>query len=113
MPLHDHSHLSIQMFVLKWRLSICDIISSEVCIASADWPGKETMLPGHHHCETVYYFLRNPGFQLIFIWKAPGTYYNQESIEYHHYGGESLLIWGDIIIESRANLNVQSETMNG
>ncbi|GFV10453.1 transposable element Tcb1 transposase [Trichonephila clavipes] len=49
-----------------------------------------------------------------FIWRAPGTRYHQENtIERHHYGGAGWLVWGGIILGSRADLHVQSVTMTG
>ncbi|KFM67269.1 hypothetical protein X975_11978, partial [Stegodyphus mimosarum] len=44
-----------------------------------------------------------------FIWRAPGTRYHQE--KRHRYGGVGVLVWGGIILGSRANLHVQIGTM--
>ncbi|GFV25400.1 transposable element Tcb2 transposase [Trichonephila clavipes] len=48
------------------------------------------------------------------IWRVPGTRYHQENtIERHRYGGAGWLVWGGIILGSRTDLHVQSETMTG
>ncbi|GFS71461.1 transposable element Tcb1 transposase [Trichonephila clavipes] len=48
------------------------------------------------------------------IWRAPGTRYHQENtIERHRNGGAGWLVWGGIILGSRADLHVQSVTMTG
>ncbi|GFW46159.1 transposable element Tcb1 transposase [Trichonephila clavipes] len=48
------------------------------------------------------------------ISKAPGTRYHQENtIEGHRYGGSGWLVWGEIILDSRTDLHVQSVTMTG
>ncbi|GFW58933.1 transposable element Tcb1 transposase [Trichonephila clavipes] len=52
--------------------------------------------------------------RLTLIWRAPGTRYSQENtIELHRYGGAGWLVWGGIILGSRADLHVQSVTMTG
>ncbi|GBO04435.1 hypothetical protein AVEN_236342-1 [Araneus ventricosus] len=49
-----------------------------------------------------------------FIWRAPGTRYQQENtIERHRYSGAGWLVWGGIILGSRTDLHVQSVTMTG
>ncbi|GFV56668.1 transposable element Tcb2 transposase [Trichonephila clavipes] len=46
------------------------------------------------------------------IWRTPGTRYHQENtIEGHSYGGAGWLVWGGIILGSRADMHVQSVTM--
>ncbi|GFW16632.1 DDE_3 domain-containing protein [Trichonephila clavipes] len=46
--------------------------------------------------------------------RAPGARYHQENtIERHRYGGAGWLVWGGIILGSRADLHVQSVTMTG
>ncbi|GFX64723.1 transposable element Tcb1 transposase [Trichonephila clavipes] len=50
----------------------------------------------------------------ILIWRAPGTrYHHENTTERHRYGGAGWLIWGGIILGSRAALHVQSVTMTG
>ncbi|KFM66004.1 Transposable element Tcb1 transposase, partial [Stegodyphus mimosarum] len=47
-----------------------------------------------------------------FIWRAPGTRYNQENIiERHRYGGAGVLVWSGFILGSRTDLHVQIGTM--
>ncbi|KFM57474.1 Transposable element Tcb1 transposase, partial [Stegodyphus mimosarum] len=45
-----------------------------------------------------------------FIWRAPGTRYQQENI-IERYGGAGVLVWGGIILGSRTDLHVQIGTM--
>ncbi|GFX68772.1 transposable element Tcb2 transposase [Trichonephila clavipes] len=46
------------------------------------------------------------------IWSASGTRYHQENtVERYRYGGAGGLVWGGIILGSRADLHVQSVTM--
>ncbi|GFS48103.1 transposable element Tcb2 transposase [Trichonephila clavipes] len=48
------------------------------------------------------------------IWRGPGTrYYQENTIERHSYGGAGWLVWGGIILGSRADLHFQSVTMTG
>ncbi|GFX03800.1 DDE_3 domain-containing protein [Trichonephila clavipes] len=48
------------------------------------------------------------------IWRAPGTLYHQKNTtERHRYGGAGWLVWGEIILDSRTDLHVQSVTMAG
>ncbi|GFS79099.1 DDE_3 domain-containing protein [Trichonephila clavipes] len=50
----------------------------------------------------------------ILIRSAPGTSHHQENtIERHRYGGAGWLVWGGIILGSRADLHVQSVTKTG
>ncbi|KFM71592.1 Transposable element Tcb1 transposase, partial [Stegodyphus mimosarum] len=47
-----------------------------------------------------------------FIWRAPGTRYQQENIsERHRYDGAGVLVWGGIIPGSRTDLHVQIGTI--
>ncbi|GFV48928.1 uncharacterized protein TNCV_1343371 [Trichonephila clavipes] len=46
------------------------------------------------------------------VWRVTGTRYHQENnIERHRYGGAGWLVWGEIILGSRTDLNLQSVTM--
>ncbi|GFW61639.1 HTH_Tnp_Tc3_2 domain-containing protein [Trichonephila clavipes] len=46
------------------------------------------------------------------IWRAPSTrYYQENTIERHRYGGAKCLVWGEIILDSRTDLHVQSVTV--
>ncbi|GFU00371.1 uncharacterized protein TNCV_4259021 [Trichonephila clavipes] len=47
------------------------------------------------------------------IWRAPGTRYQENTIERNRYGGAGGLIWGGIILGSRTDLHFQSVTMTG
>ncbi|KFM59549.1 Transposable element Tcb1 transposase, partial [Stegodyphus mimosarum] len=47
-----------------------------------------------------------------FIWRAPGTRYQQENItDQHRYGGAGVLVWGGLILGSRTDLHVHIGTM--
>ncbi|GFX05778.1 transposable element Tcb1 transposase [Trichonephila clavipes] len=53
-------------------------------------------------------------YRWTLIWRAPGTRYHQETtIERHRYGGAGWLVWGGIILGSRADLHVRIVTMTG
>ncbi|GFU80344.1 transposable element Tcb1 transposase [Trichonephila clavipes] len=63
---------------------------------------------------TAHRFNLQSGSRRTIIWRAPGTRYHQENtIERHRYGGAGWLVWGGIILGSRANLHVQNVTMTG